>query len=86
MMPVALGEVAGGVIGGNLYLVGQGSAATLRYNFSTRKWSTTTALARRPYPGSHHAAEVIAGKLYLFGGLGSGSAGRAQIYDPATNA
>ncbi|MDP9402809.1 MAG: malectin domain-containing carbohydrate-binding protein [Actinomycetota bacterium] len=84
-MPVALGEVAGGVAAGNLYLVGQGSGATLGYNLSTGRWSTSTALARRAYKGHHHAAEIVAGKLYLFGGLGSGSGGRVQIYNPVTN-
>jgi N-acetylneuraminic acid mutarotase len=37
-------------------------------------------------PGHHHAAEVINGKLYLFGGLGGGAEGKVQIYDPTNNA
>jgi len=81
-MPVALGEVAGGVVGGALYLVGEGSGATLRQDLGTGAWRSD--LAQRPYRGHHHAAEVLGGRLYLFGGLGSG-AGRTQIFDPAAN-
>ena len=84
-MPVAMGEVAGGVIGGKLYLVGEGSAATLAYDLTTGTWSNDTALARRAYRGNHHAAEVVNGKLYLFGGLGGSSEGKVQVYDPAAN-
>jgi N-acetylneuraminic acid mutarotase len=81
--PVALGEVAGGVIGEKLYLVGEGNPATLVYDFAADSWS---AAAARPDPGNHHAAEVIGGKLYLFGGLTGGSGGEVQIYDPAADA
>jgi N-acetylneuraminic acid mutarotase len=83
-MPVALGEVAGGLIAGKLYVVGEGSTATLAYDIATETW-TSSGLATRPFPGDHHAAEVVDGKLYLFGGLGGGSEGKVQIYDPATN-
>ena len=82
-MSKALGEVAGGIIGNRLYLVGEGSSTTLAYNLSTASW-TSSGLATRPFTGNHHAAEVIDGKLYLFGGLGGG-AGKVQIYDPAAN-
>ncbi|HYF63473.1 MAG TPA: kelch repeat-containing protein [Herpetosiphonaceae bacterium] len=82
-MPVALGEVAGGIIGRMLYLVGEGSAGTVGYDLSSNAWSGAT-LAQRAYAGNHHAAEVVNGKLYLFGGLGSGQ-GKVQIYNPATN-
>jgi len=82
-MPVALGEVAGGVIGRSLYLVGEGSSSTLAQDLGTGTWRSN--LAVRPYVGHHHAAEVLGGKLYLLGGLGSG-AGKVQIYDPAANA
>jgi N-acetylneuraminic acid mutarotase len=81
-MPVALGEVAGGLIGGTLYLVGESSSATLALDLPTGTWRN--GLAVRPYVGHHHAAEVIGGRLYLFGGLGAG-AGRVQIYDPVAN-
>ena len=81
-MPVALGEVAGGVIGGTLYLVGQGSTATLALDLATGVWRTD--LAVRPYAGHHHAAEVVGGRLYLFGGFVD-SRGKVQIYDPVAN-
>lgn len=83
-MPVALGEVAGGLVAGKLYVVGEDSTATLAYDIATETW-TSSGLATRPFPGNHHAAEVFDGKLYLFGGLGGSSAGKVQIYDPATN-
>jgi N-acetylneuraminic acid mutarotase len=82
-MPVALGEVADGLIGGELYVVGNDSTATLAYDTAAETW--TTNLASRPHPGDHHAAEVVNGKLYLFGGLGGGSEGKVQIYDPAAD-
>jgi N-acetylneuraminic acid mutarotase len=82
-LPVALGEVAGGRIGSTLYLVGESSNATLAQDLATGTWRSN--LPVRPFVGHHHAAEVINGKLYLFGGLGAG-AGKVQIYDPATNA
>jgi N-acetylneuraminic acid mutarotase len=83
-MPTALGEVAGGIVGNKLYLVGEGNRATLAYNLSTGSWDSASALAKRPYPGDHHSAEVVGGKLYLLGGLTSGE-GRVQIYDPITD-
>lgn len=83
-MPVALGEVAGGIIGNKLYLVGKGNSATLAHNLSTGTWNSTSSLAKRPFVGHHHGAEVVNGKLYLIGGLGSG-AGKVQIYNPTTN-
>jgi N-acetylneuraminic acid mutarotase len=81
-MPAALGEVAGGRIGSTLYLVGESSSATLALDLATGAWRSN--LPVRPFVGHHHTAEVIGGKLYLFGGLGAG-AGKVQIYDPATN-
>jgi N-acetylneuraminic acid mutarotase/glucose/arabinose dehydrogenase len=83
-MPTALGEVAGGLIAGKLYVVGEDSTATLSYDIATETW-TSSGLATRPFPGNHHAAEVVNGKLYLFGGLGGGSEGKVQIYDPVAN-
>ena len=83
--PVALAEVAGGIIGGKMYLVGAGTGATIAYDIAAGTWGGTTALAQRPYRGDHHAAEVVNGKLYLFGGLGGGSQGKVQIFDPLTN-
>ncbi len=79
-LPTDLGEVAAGAVAGVLYLVGSGSSSTLSYDLSTRTWSTTRAA--RPHVGDHHSLEVIGHKIYLFGGLGGGSAGKVQIYDP----
>jgi glucose/arabinose dehydrogenase len=78
-----LGEVAAAVIGGTMYLVGEGSWATLAYDVQNRQWLSNKAA--RPLVGHHHAAEVVGGKLYLVGGLAGGSEGQVQIYDPATN-
>lgn len=83
-LPVALGEVASGIIGNQLYVVGEGNAATLSYNLGTGAWRSVTSVAQRPFVGHHHAAEVVGGKWYLLGGLGTG-AGKVQIYNPATN-
>ena len=90
-LPILTSEVSCGVINGVLYLVGGGSSSTLAntlaYDLSTGLWRSD--LAPRPYLGDHHGAEVINGKLYLFGGLnvyGSDvAAGKVQIYNPVTN-
>jgi N-acetylneuraminic acid mutarotase len=82
-MPVALGEVASGLIDGKIYVVGEGSSVTQAYDLATESWNT--GLAVRPFVGHHHAAEVIGGKLYLFGGLHGGSDGKVQIYDPTSD-
>ena len=82
-MPIELGEVAGGVIRGVLYLVGEGPAETATYDAQSGQWKTNAA--QRPFTGHHHAAEVVNNKLYLLGGLGHGSNGKLQIYDPQTN-
>ncbi len=82
-LSVTLGETAGGIIGNKLYLIGEGSTSTYAFDLSTRTW--TAGLAPRPFVGDHHAAEVVNGKLYLFGGLEGASSGRVQIYNPATN-
>jgi N-acetylneuraminic acid mutarotase len=82
-VPVFLGEVAAGVIGDILYLVGGGSAALYRYDLNAQTWLSNGP--GRPFAGDHHAAEAVNGKLYLISGLGSNSEGKVQIYDPATN-
>jgi N-acetylneuraminic acid mutarotase len=87
-LPGAIGEVAGGIIGTKMYLVGESwnstnNAATFAYDLVTGQWSNN--LAQRPHKGNHHTAEVINGKLYLFGGFGDNSPGKVQIYNPATN-
>ncbi len=81
-MPVALGEVAGGVIGRKLYLVGEGDPHTLVYDLAAGTWDELTAAASRPAAGDHHAAETFDGKLWLFGGLTHDADGAVQIYDP----
>jgi N-acetylneuraminic acid mutarotase len=82
-MPVSLGEVAAAALGGVIYMVGEGSSATLAFDPVTHTWLSN--LPPRPFPGNHHAAEVINGKLYLFGGFGFGSEGKVQIFDPSTD-
>jgi hypothetical protein len=79
----ALGEVAAGVIGGTMYLVGENSSATFAFDLLNRQWLANKAT--RPFVGHHHAAEVHGGKLYLIGGLTGGSEGIVQIYDPSSN-
>jgi len=83
--PVALGEVAGGVLGSRLLLVGEGSGATLAYDPGRDAWEAPDARAQRPVVGHHHAAEVLNGELYLLGGLGQNVPGVVQIYDPAND-
>jgi N-acetylneuraminic acid mutarotase len=82
-MPISLGEVAAGVLNGVLYMVGESSPATLAFDPISHTWLSN--LPQRPLLGHHHAAEVINGKLYLFGGIGGGSAGKVQIFDPTTD-
>ncbi len=79
----AIGEVAAGVISGTMYLVGEGSSTTFAYNLQNRQWLSNKAT--RIHLGHHHSAEVVGGKLYLIGGIGGGSEGRVQIYDPVAN-
>jgi N-acetylneuraminic acid mutarotase len=79
-LPASLGELAGGILGKELVLVGESNASTYAYDLSKGTWRT---LPTRPYVGHHHAAEVLGGKLHLFGGLHAG-AGKTQVYDPAT--
>jgi hypothetical protein len=80
---VALGEVSCAVVGTELFLMGEGSALTQVYDLVWGQWLAPRAA--RPFPGNHHACEVWQDKILLFGGLGSGSPGRVQIYDPATD-
>ncbi|WP_324650000.1 malectin domain-containing carbohydrate-binding protein [Georgenia sp. H159] len=83
-MPVSIGEVAGGIIGKSMYMIGESNSSTVAFDVSTGSWKS--GLAMRPYRGHHHAAEVVGDRLFLIGGLGGGSAGKVQIYNPATNA
>jgi glucose/arabinose dehydrogenase/N-acetylneuraminic acid mutarotase len=85
-LPFAVGPVAGGVIEGELHLVADGVPATLALDLLDLDKTELPAWhshAPRPFPGAAHAAEVLAGRLYLVGGLGAGAEGRVQIYDPA---
>lgn len=87
-LPVALGEVAGGVIGNTMYVVGDGSGKTLAYDLNTNSWRDN--LAQRPVPAKDQLAEVVNGKLYVFGGVRyptvqQQALSTLQIYDPATN-
>jgi N-acetylneuraminic acid mutarotase len=83
-MPKSLGEVATGIIGGTLYVVGEGSDRTLTYDISAGSWSQGDA-TKRPFAGNHHGAEVFGGKWYVLGGFDNGAEARVQIYDPQTN-
>lgn len=85
-MPVALGEVAAGIIGDRLYLIGEGARHTLMLDLGTGRWHAADRATRRPVFGHHHAAEVVNHELYLLGGLGRGSLDAVQIYDPVTDA
>lgn len=82
-MNVSLGEVASGIIGNKMYVVGEASNSTTSYDFSTNTW-TAMNLTKRPFQGNHHAAEVVDGQWYLFGGLGAGG-GKVQVYNPLSN-
>jgi len=82
-LPTPIGETAGGVIDGSLYLVGEGTRETLRYDLAAGRWTHRDATTR-PAPGHHHAAEILGGQLWLFGGLSQASEGLVQIFDPAS--
>lgn len=84
-LPFALGEVAGGILHGKLYLVGEGVRSTLVFDLAAGRWAPRGVAGDRPAAGNHHAAEVVNGKLYLFGGFGREAGGKVQIYDPTTN-
>lgn len=86
-LPASFGEVAGGVIQGRLYLLGDGHPGMVALNLGTDTWEEPRRFALRPFDGHHHAAEVIAGKLYLLGGLGGakGVMSHVQTYDPVRN-
>jgi N-acetylneuraminic acid mutarotase len=79
-LPYALNEVSAAAINGKLYVVGDGDPRTAVFDLETKQWIADGPA--RPFPGRAHGAEVVGGKLYLIGGLGAGSAGKVQIYDP----
>lgn len=84
-MPVPLGEVAGGVIGNQLYLIGQGDQATLALDLGSGLWTHADRHPARISPADHAAAEVVNDKLYLLGGIGRLNGTVVQIFDPLTN-
>jgi len=81
--PSSLGEVSCAVVGTELFVLGEGGPQTEVYDLLSRQWLTSRAA--RPFPGDHHATEVWQDKILLFGGLGSGSPGKVQIYDTSTD-
>ena len=81
-LPTGLADLASAFVGGELLFVGDGDTRTLLLDPLTG--ATRFAANDRPHPGSRHAAEVVDDKLYLVGGMGSGSEGTVQIYDPST--
>jgi len=88
-LPVAVGGVAAAVVNGTLLVAADSAPATLGLpllDLDKPADPAWTSAAPRPFPGSAHAAESIAGRLYLIGGLGAGAEGRVQIYDPALGA
>jgi N-acetylneuraminic acid mutarotase len=85
VLPIKLGEVAGGIIGNKMFMIGEGNDATLAYDFTAGTWTSPGTLSPRIFTGHHHAAEVFNGKLYLIGGLHDGSDGKVQIYDPVAD-
>jgi len=84
-MPLALGDVASGILGDKLLVVGDAQPATLEYHLGTGKWNAKPTLPARPFPGRHHTAEVVGGKLYLLGGIDGESKDKTQIFDPKEN-
>lgn len=87
-LPFSTGGTSTGVIDGELYLFGDADTSTLAFHIlgANQPGNDWHAHAPRPFPGSAHAAEVVDDKLFLIGGLGAGSEGLLQIYDPDADA
>ena len=89
-LPQPLGEVAGAVLDGKLYVAGgfglnrQQSAGFLAFDPKTNTW---TQLADLPEPRDHAALTALGGRLFLTGGNGPALAPRANlwIYSRAAN-
>ncbi len=85
-LPYAVGGVASAVVNGVLYVLPDHDSNTLALTLldldkpADPSWQFKTP---RPFAGSAHAAQALAGRLYVVGGLGAGSEGRLQILDPA---
>ena len=74
--PIELGEVATALVNDHIYLVGEGSKATLRYSLENKSW---VSLPTRPFVGSHHAAVAFGNKVLLFGGFVGGFKGMRGV-------
>ncbi|MEM9801404.1 MAG: Calx-beta domain-containing protein, partial [Planctomycetota bacterium] len=82
-LPAGLGDVVSAVADGRLFVFGAGDTRTFAFDPLNDTWSTLGAV--RPHTGGGHAAEVVDGRIYLFGGFEGGAAGRVQIYDPVSD-
>lgn len=85
-LPAPMADLAAAVLEGELIVLDAGHPATHMLDLMTlgkplggSHWHEHAA---RPFAGSDHAAQVVAGKLWVVGGLGASSEGRVQIYDP----
>ncbi len=83
-MPMPLGEVAAGIIGDRMYVVGHDAVETLALDLRSGQWDDRHQQSVRVAAGHHHASEVVAGRWYLIGGLG-GVESVVQVFDPVTN-
>ena len=90
-MPTARNHLAGGAIGGRLYAVGGRPPLTLAvlevFDTVTGAWTTRAPM---PTGRSGHAAAVLRGCLYVFGGEGnsstpSGVFPQNEVYDPGAD-
>ncbi|HZM01304.1 MAG TPA: kelch repeat-containing protein, partial [Planctomycetota bacterium] len=89
-LPAPMADLAAAVLDGELIVLAPGDPAThmldllrLGKPLGGSHWHSHAA---RPFAGADHAAEVLAGQLYVVGGIGGGSEGRLQIYDAHADA
>eukprot|EP00041_Stephanoeca_diplocostata_P026390 m.711648 g.711648 ORF g.711648 m.711648 type:complete len:413 (-) comp22953_c0_seq5:3761-4999(-) len=83
-LPSAVGEVAAVIVNQSLYVFGEGSDFTFKYDLLRRTWSTSEPA--RPYPGHHHSIVAFDSKILLVGGFQDPCAvptciGQVQEYD-----
>jgi glucose/arabinose dehydrogenase/N-acetylneuraminic acid mutarotase len=90
VLPAPAADLAAAVLDGELVVLAPSDPATrmldllaLGKPLGGSHWHSHAA---RPFVGADHAVEVLAGKLYVVGGLGGASEGRLQIYDPDADA
>ncbi len=83
-MPGGCWSCAGAVAGGKLYVIGDENrtGTTYEYDPGTNSWSTKTPC---PVGRGWTAAAGAAGKVYLFGGSGTGDLQDCWEYDPTTD-